>query len=126
MKIIDLFAGCGGLSMGFENAGFEPIYVNELNKDALDSYIRNRVKKFPSLKKFNSNDIKGLIGNTLLNSDLKRCLGGLGGYRFRGFSFKFLPCSLLKTSQHTPKHPPNAPPKLAKNKGLRSVAQTRI
>tara|TARA_X000000950_G_C13848974_1_gene633611 strand:+ start:316 stop:1560 length:1245 start_codon:yes stop_codon:yes gene_type:complete len=72
VKIIDLFAGCGGLSMGFENAGFEPIYVNELNKDALDSYIRNRVKKFPSLKKFNSNDIKGLIGNNqlplLLNS----------------------------------------------------------
>jgi DNA (cytosine-5)-methyltransferase 1 len=40
--LIDLFAGCGGLSLGLEYAGFEPVFVNELNKDAMESYLLNR------------------------------------------------------------------------------------
>jgi DNA (cytosine-5)-methyltransferase 1 len=40
--MVDLFAGCGGLSMGFENARFTPIFVNELDKDALQTYLKNR------------------------------------------------------------------------------------
>lgn len=47
---IDLFAGCGGLSLGIEKAGFFPLYVNELNRDALNSYLMNREKEFYSLK----------------------------------------------------------------------------
>ena len=39
---IDLFAGCGGLSLGLEQAGFNPVYVNELNNDALNTYLVNR------------------------------------------------------------------------------------
>ena len=39
---VDLFAGCGGLSLGLEQAGFTPIFVNELNQDAMSSYLRNR------------------------------------------------------------------------------------
>jgi DNA (cytosine-5)-methyltransferase 1 len=46
---VDLFAGCGGLSLGLEHAGFEPIYVNELNKDALQTYLINRSRRYPSL-----------------------------------------------------------------------------
>ena len=38
LTFIDLFAGCGGLSLGLEQAGFFPLYVNELNKDALETY----------------------------------------------------------------------------------------
>ena len=38
---IDLFSGCGGLSLGMENAGFEVIYANELNKDAAETYCNN-------------------------------------------------------------------------------------
>lgn len=39
---IDLFAGCGGLSLGLEQAGFEPLLVSELNRDAMDTYLWNR------------------------------------------------------------------------------------
>jgi DNA (cytosine-5)-methyltransferase 1 len=40
--IVDLFAGCGGLSLGMENAGFTPVFVNELNPDAMATYLANR------------------------------------------------------------------------------------
>ena len=33
---IDLFAGCGGLSLGLEKSGFHPIFVNEINKVFID------------------------------------------------------------------------------------------
>ena len=39
---IDLFAGCGGLSLGLEQAGFQTIFVNELNPDAMESFLINR------------------------------------------------------------------------------------
>jgi len=41
-SMVDLFAGCGGLSLGFEKADFTPVFVNELNKDALGTYLLNR------------------------------------------------------------------------------------
>lgn len=39
---IDLFAGCGGLSLGFENAGFKNLLAIDNWQDALDTYARNR------------------------------------------------------------------------------------
>ena len=39
---IDLFAGCGGLSLGMERAGFIPILANEIWEDAAETYRRNR------------------------------------------------------------------------------------
>jgi len=41
---IDLFAGCGGLSLGLSKAGFNILYANEINTDASDTYIKNLVK----------------------------------------------------------------------------------
>ena len=37
---VDLFAGCGGLTRGLEDAGFECIAFNELNEDAAASFRR--------------------------------------------------------------------------------------
>ena len=62
-NFIDLFAGCGGMSLGLENAGFEPVYVNELNPDALETYMVNRRDDYPDLEHFKSNNIKELVGN---------------------------------------------------------------
>ncbi|WP_148468648.1 DNA cytosine methyltransferase [Alistipes sp.] len=40
-SLIDLFAGCGGLSLGMEQAGFEPVFVNEINATFCETYINN-------------------------------------------------------------------------------------
>ena len=42
LSVVDLFAGCGGFGLGLEQAGFTPIFVNELNNDARGTYIANR------------------------------------------------------------------------------------
>ncbi len=76
--MVDLFAGCGGLSLGFENAGFTPIFVNELDKDAMATYLQNRRHKLGGLEfaeneALRCHDIQCLKGRRLdeLISDLQ-------------------------------------------------------
>lgn len=40
--IIDLFAGVGGLSLGFELAGFEVVLANEYDPSIANAYVLNR------------------------------------------------------------------------------------
>ena len=40
-RIIDLFAGCGGLSLGLEQAGFTPWFVNEIVEQFANTYKYN-------------------------------------------------------------------------------------
>lgn len=40
-KMIDLFAGCGGLSLGLEQAGFTPWFVNEIVEQFAHTYKYN-------------------------------------------------------------------------------------
>ena len=42
LTMIDLFAGCGGLSLGFEMAGFHPLLFSEINFNAAQTYMLNR------------------------------------------------------------------------------------
>lgn len=61
-KFIDLFAGCGGLSLGLEDAGFVPMFVNELSPQAMETYLANRAAAHPLLaSKYHVNDIKDLV-----------------------------------------------------------------
>jgi DNA (cytosine-5)-methyltransferase 1 len=41
-NIIELFAGCGGLALGLENAGFKSLLTNEIDKDASETLKLNR------------------------------------------------------------------------------------
>jgi DNA (cytosine-5)-methyltransferase 1 len=38
------------MSLGLEKAGFDPVFVNELDPDAMESYLVNRRRRFPALE----------------------------------------------------------------------------
>ena len=54
LKVIDLFAGAGGLSQGFRDAGFDIISAVEINKNLSQTYKEN----FPKTKIFEKDIIK--------------------------------------------------------------------
>ena len=65
MKIISLFAGAGGLDLGFKKAGFQTIWANEYDKEIWETYQKN----FPNTKldkrsivDIGSNEIPNAIG----------------------------------------------------------------
>ena len=41
-KVVELFAGCGGMAHGLERAGFDSILLNEIDKDACNTLKANR------------------------------------------------------------------------------------
>ncbi len=47
-KIVDLFAGIGGLSYGFKKNGFELLFANDFDKDCCSTFLEN----FPKEKYF--------------------------------------------------------------------------
>lgn len=69
MKLVSLFSGCGGLDMGFENAGFEIIWSNEYNKTIHETYRKN----FPDTH-LNTNSI-----TDVKSEDIPDCDGVIGG-----------------------------------------------
>ena len=66
MKIIDLFCGIGGLSLGFEQAGFEIISAVDMWADAVKTYNHNRKEKVAeviSVEDFNVEKLPAIIEN---------------------------------------------------------------
>lgn len=41
MRVVSFFAGCGGLDLGFEQAGFNVVWANELDQNCRSTYLRN-------------------------------------------------------------------------------------
>ena len=39
--LVDLFAGCGGVALGFHDAGFETLFANEMHPDPAETYRKN-------------------------------------------------------------------------------------
>jgi DNA (cytosine-5)-methyltransferase 1 len=93
-KVVDLFAGCGGMSLGLEMAGLETIYVNELHPDAMATYLINRENSELANPLNHSNDItkisRSKVKRLKLASYLKRKHGSIdllvGGPPCQGFS----------------------------------------
>jgi len=73
---IDLFAGCGGLSMGLEQSGFHPVFVNELHPTALSTYLQNRFDEWIHSPQNSSNDILEITQNPSELDALARRLRG--------------------------------------------------
>lgn len=49
LTLVDLFSGCGGLSLGLHQAGFKTVLANELYSEPADTYIHNLIPDSPEL-----------------------------------------------------------------------------
>ena len=41
LKVLSLFAGAGGMDLGFKNAGYEIVWANDIDADSVKTYQRN-------------------------------------------------------------------------------------
>ena len=81
-KIIDLFCGCGGLSLGFEQAGFEVAYAIDMWQAAINTYTHSHNGQVAECR-----DIHELTKEKL--QELKKSgeiVGVIGGPPCQGFS----------------------------------------
>lgn len=69
MDIVSFFAGCGGLDLGFEQAGFRVVWANELDYAVRDTYVKNHP---------NTQFVLGDI-NKIIPEDIPECEGFVGG-----------------------------------------------
>lgn len=69
MDVVSFFAGCGGLDLGFEQAGFRVVWANDLEPHCRDTYIRNH----PNTK-FVLGDMRKIDPNLI-----PECVGFIGG-----------------------------------------------
>jgi len=75
IKVIGLFSGCGGLDLGFKQAGYDLIWANDILKDACDTYRLNIGGHIVN------EDITRIDLNTIPNADII-----IGGPPCQGFS----------------------------------------
>jgi DNA (cytosine-5)-methyltransferase 1 len=65
MNVVSLFSGCGGLDLGFINAGFNVIWANEYDKDIWETYEFNHPNTHldrRDLRQIKSEEIPDCIG----------------------------------------------------------------
>ena len=82
MKIIDLFCGIGGLSLGFEQVGFEVVSAIDMWADAVKTYNHNRIDNVA--KVMTVEDFNDTLLPELLNTH--HITGIIGGPPCQGFS----------------------------------------
>ena len=82
-NVIDLFSGVGGLSLGFEMAGFKITLANEVDKEISEAYIKNH----PDVKMINE-DITNVKIGTIFKEYKGKTDVIIGGPPCQGFSQK--------------------------------------
>lgn len=82
-KVIDLFAGVGGLSLGFEKNGFDVVLANEYDASIATAYKKNHVKT-----KMIVGDITNLDLEQILSPYVGKVDVVIGGPPCQGFSQK--------------------------------------
>jgi DNA (cytosine-5)-methyltransferase 1 len=87
MYMVDMFAGCGGLSTGFENADFLPVFVNELNPDAMATYLNNRHHVLGGMHFSANENLRCNDANELRGPRLKQLVADLENLPELGLSF---------------------------------------
>lgn len=83
-NVLELFAGAGGLALGLENAGFNTVGLNEINKYACKTLKKNRphwnvIEE--DIIEFSKNGVRKYIGNNTEIDILS------GGYPCQSFSY---------------------------------------
>jgi len=82
MNYIDLFSGAGGMSLGFENQGFENLFAIEVDEDAAGTYKKNLPNNFVierDIKEVSNQEVLDLVNG--VDVDLV-----IGGPPCQGFS----------------------------------------
>lgn len=82
-SVIDLFAGVGGLSLGFEKQGFEVLIANEYDKSIAAAYTENHKNTRMIVGDITSLDLKETFGSYTGKIDVV-----IGGPPCQGFSQK--------------------------------------
>jgi len=83
LKCIDTFAGCGGLSLGLKNVGFNPVLINEIEPKFLESYYFNHNIH---LDNYYCGDIKDIANSEEVKKKFKNIDLIVGGPPCQGFS----------------------------------------
>lgn len=78
-KVVSVFCGCGGLDLGFKEAGFELVYACDTDAAAADCYSRN-VDRHVFVRDVTSRTFHADI------ADVGTCDVVLGGFPCQGFS----------------------------------------
>lgn len=82
-RVIDLFAGVGGLSLGFEKKGFDVVLANEYDASIAESYTANHKNTKMIVGDITSLDLKNTFGKIAGEIDVV-----IGGPPCQGFSQK--------------------------------------
>jgi len=59
MKCVSLYTGCGGLDLGFHNAGFSTIWANDIDPLALQTFVTELERNGGAIPKIHCGDISG-------------------------------------------------------------------